>query len=261
MSIYRSLAECYDQLNSSVGYEKWVDYLESHFRRCGKKIHSIIDLACGTGTISGIFAERGYEVVGVDASSEMLAQAVRKTDGMENRPVFIQQNIVELDLYGTADAAVCCLDSVNYILNPDDLQKCFARIALFINPGGIFIFDINTKAKFQRLSGHCFVDEAEGVFCSWRAFYSEKQRRSAFEMDLFFEQDGVWHRTQEDHIEREYSPEELRIMLSKAGFEKIKTFGELRLRRPGEDEDRIFFTAIRKDYTQHDGSCSQSRDG
>ena len=241
------MAAYYDLLNHSVGYDRWVDYLICHFARADRKIESVVDLACGTGTMTKLMAERGYDMLGVDMSPDMLSVAQQKTAGLKNAPVFIRQNIVELDLFGTADAMICCLDSINYILNPDDLRKCLQKVALFLNPGGMLIFDVNTEAKFLKISDHCFIDEGDGVYCSWRAFYKKKTKQAIFQMDLFTKQRELWQRQQEDHYERAYSQTELSSMLEDAGFIKIKKYANLKMHAPREDEERIFFTAIRRE--------------
>jgi hypothetical protein len=175
----------------------------------------------------------------------MLSVAYQKRIPGEDNPVFIQQDITKLDLYGTADAAICCLDSINYITQPSALKRCFERLSLFINPGGIFLLTSIQKASFQYIR-RCFVDETDGGYCCWRCFYSEKKRKAVFQMDIFTESGGVWIRSQEEHIQRAYGLSELTEMLISSGFEKVKVFGDRKLRSPGDDEDRVFITAVRK---------------
>ena len=159
-------------------------------------------------------------------------------------PLFLQQSMQELDLYGTVDACVCCLDSVNYVTRPAELLRAFRRVCLFLVPGGLFLFDINTPEKLQGLDGGIFLDETEDTYCVWRADYSRRSRLCTYGMDLFFrEENGLWRREEEVHQERAYTPEELTALLQEAGFTAVRQHGELKLRPPKPGEQRIFFTA------------------
>ena len=146
MSSYEALAGTYDALTGDVGYEKRADYLEKLFKKSRIPVHTVLDLACGTGTMTWILTGRGYELIGVDGSEEMLAAAMSKSGCVEGiAPVFLHQSMPKLDLYGTVDAAICCLDSLNYLTNPKDVQRTFDRLRLFIAPGGVLIFDITVS--------------------------------------------------------------------------------------------------------------------
>ena len=245
MSSYESLAVRYDALTADIDHAAWADYLEKHFSRSPIPIHTVLDLACGTGTITCLLAERGYETIGVDLSAEMLAVAAEKarhTAGVP--PLFLQQPMEELDLYGTVDACVCCLDSVNYVTRPRDLGRAFQRVHLFLEPGGLFLFDVNTPEKLEGLDGGMFIDETDDTYCVWRADYARRSRICTYGFDLFFRQeDGLWRREEEVHQERAYTPEELTDLLSRAGFCHIRQYGDRKLRPPKAGEDRIFFTA------------------
>lgn len=249
MGSYEFLAGCYDELTTDVGYRRWADYLEKHFRRAKLPVHTVLDLACGTGSLTWELARRGYEMIGVDRSEEMLAAAQEKglEEPVDIPPLFLHQPMEKLDLYGTIDACVCCLDSVNYVTRPALLERAFERVHLFLMPGGVFIFDINTPEKLRRLDGQVFLDETEDAYCVWRAEFSERRRICTYAMDLFRLTDsGLWERGEELHEEYAYAPDELEDMLRRAGFRSIKRYGERVLRAPREGEDRIFFVA-RKD--------------
>ena len=249
MSIYGFLAGCYDELTGDVGYQDWADYLERHFQRRGLPGKTVLDLACGTGSLTRELARRGYEMIGVDLSPEMLAQAAEKNRDVEGiSPIFLCQSMDKLDLYGTIDACVCCLDSVNYVTDPRKLQRAFQRVHLFLMPGGLFVFDINTPEKLKGLDGQVFLDETEDVYCVWRAEYAPRRRVCSFFMDLFCrdEATGQWERGTELHEERAYTPEELAQFLRQAGFRDIRQYGQLKMRAPKAGEERIFFVA-RKD--------------
>ena len=249
MSSYDFLAGCYDQLTYDVDYSAWADYIETHFRRRGLPGKTVLDLACGTGSLTRELADRGYEMIGVDLSPDMLAEAAEKNRDVDGiAPMFLCQSMDKLDLYGTIDACVCCLDSVNYVTSPKQLQKAFERVHLFLMPGGLFLFDINTPEKLMGLDGQVFLDETEDTYCVWRAEYSGRRRVCSYFMDIFRldEETGLWDRGEELHEEYAYTPQELESHLRQAGFTDIRQYGNLKLRAPVPGEDRIFFTA-RKD--------------
>jgi len=240
---YEELARFYDALTQDVDREKWADYFQEHFRRSGKDVHLVLDLACGTGTMSCLLARRGFDVIGVDRSEEMLMEAFDKAAGMtEERPMFLQQSMAELDLYGTVDAAVCCLDSVNYVTDPQELQTAFDRVHLFLDPGGIFLFDVNSPYKFRQMDGELYLDENEEVCCLWRV--DLEGDLCTYQVDLFERtEEDLWARSTEEHVERLYRPEDLRRMLERAGFRDIEVFGDLTFDAPQPEDMRIFFKA------------------
>ena len=249
MSSYDILAGCYDQFTYDVHYAAWADYLEKHFKKRGLPGKTVLDLACGTGSLTLELANRGYEMIGVDLSPEMLSEAAeknQKADGIQ--PIFLCQPMEKLDLYGTIDACVCCLDSVNYVTAPKKLQKAFERVHLFMMPGGLFIFDINTVEKLESLDGQVFLDETEDAYCVWRAEYSKRSRTCSYFMDIFRldQETGQWDRGEELHRERAYTVPELTGFLENAGFRDIKVYGDLKMSAPKPGEQRVFFVA-RKD--------------
>ena len=247
MSSYDFLAGCYDRLTYDVDYSAWADYIEKHFAKAPLPGRTVLDLACGTGSLTRELALRGYEMIGADQSPEMLAEAAEKNRGATPiEPIFLCQSMEKLDLYGTIDACVCCLDSVNYITDPKKLARAFQRVHLFLMPGGLFLFDINTPEKLAGLDGQVFLDETEDAYCVWRAEFS--RRICTYFMDIFRldPSTGQWDRGEELHRERAYTVEELTTLLEVAGFVDVQTWGERKLRPPKPGEQRIFFTA-RKD--------------
>lgn len=247
MSAYESLAGVYDVLTRDVEYARRADYLEKLFRRSRIPVHTVLDLACGTGEMTAILTERGYEMIAVDGSPDMLAQAMEKAAGLSGEPpVFLNQDMPALDLYGTVDAAVCCLDSLNYLTSPKDVQKTFQRLHLFIAPGGLLVFDVSSPAKLAALDGQIFLDETEDVYCVWRTEFEKRSKICSYWMDLFTKRaDGGWTRSGEEHRQRAYSVEELKTWLMEAGFVRVRTFGDCRMAAPKENEQRIYFSAVR----------------
>jgi len=247
MSIYSAMARYYDILTKDVPYAEFAAFIEKIFRKQSQKPELILDLACGTGSLTRIFAEKGYDMIGADYSYEMLMQAQMKCADLENYPTFIRQSMTDLDLYGTVDAVICCLDSVNYLSNPKDLDKAFSRVSLFLNPDGLFIFDMNTEYKLCSIGGSSFVREEDGIFCVWQAAWNQQSRMAEFVIDLFESRDGVhYERSGEEHYERAYSREEIQETLERNGMELLKIYGELKFRSPNDDEQRVFYVAQKR---------------
>lgn len=249
MSSYSFLAGCYDALTYDVDYAAWAGYIERHFARRPLPGRTVLDLACGTGSLTKELALRGYEMIGADRSPEMLAEAAEKNRGIAPvEPIFLCQSMEKLDLYGTVDACVCCLDSINYVTDPKKLARAFRRIHLFLMPGGLFLFDINSPEKLEGLDGQIFLDETEDAYCVWRSEFSKRSRICSYFMDIFRldKTTGQWERGEELHRERAYTVPELTGLLEQAGFLEVRTWGDLRMRPPKAGEQRIFFTA-RKD--------------
>ena len=247
MASYEALAGSYDQLTRDVDYGAWADYICRQLGAAAPPGSTVLDLACGTGSLTAELARRGYEMIGADRSADMLARAEEKCRALPLpiSPIFLCQSMERLDLYGTVDACVCCLDSVNYVTSPARLRRAFQRVHLFLNPGGVFLFDINTPAKLEALDGQVFLDETQDVYCVWRAEYSRRRRICSYFMDLFCldRESGLWARGEELHEEYAYTPGELEEYLGQAGFVRIRQYGNLKLRPPRDGEERIFFTA------------------
>jgi len=245
MASYDFLAGGYDQLTRDVDYPRWARYIEGRFKAAKIPVRRVLDLACGTGSLTLELCRRGYELVGADLSAEMLTEAEAKCRQAGFSVPFFCQDMSRLRLPGPVDACVCCLDSVNYVLEPKGLQRAFRRVYKALRPGGMFLFDADTPEKLAAMDGQVFLDETEDVFCVWRGEYSEKRRLCSFWMDIFEKDGRLWRRGGELHRERAYAMEELAQWLEQAGFQDIRQFGELSRRPPREGEQRVFFTAVK----------------
>ena len=184
MRAYTALAEYYDSLTTDVPYREFADFYEQVFKRCGIKVKTVLDMACGTGAMTKLLSDRGYEVIASDMSPEMLSIAREKTAQCDIPPLLLNQSFEELDLYGTVDAEICCLDAVNYI-PPESLDNALRRMWLFLEPGGVLIFDINTPEKLIALDGQVFLDEAQDVYCVWRTEFDRRENACLYAMDIF----------------------------------------------------------------------------
>ena len=248
MSAYDALAASYDGLMADGAYRRRAAFLERRLKKSRIPVHTILDLACGTGTMACLLAERGYEVLAADGSGEMLTQAAEKAAELEHPPLFLLQAMPKLRLVRPVDAVVSTLDSLNYLTRERDLQETLRRVRRWLKPGGLFLFDVNTPEKLEALDGQVFLDETEDAYCVWRTEFSKRSRICSYFMDIFRLDPaaGRWDRGEELHRERAYTPAELTAMLEAAGFTGVRAWGERKLRPPKPGEQRIFFTA-RKD--------------
>ena len=247
MSSYEALAGSYDALTEDVAYQRRADFIEKLLRRSQVPVKTVLDLACGTGTMTCLFARRGYEMIAVDGSEDMLSRAREKAEGLPGvPPLFLHQEMPKLDLYGTVEAAICCLDSLNYLTAPAEVQRTFQRLSLFVQPGGVLVFDVHTPEHLAGLDGQVFLDEREDVYCVWRPEYDRRSGICTYYMDLFNRRgDGAWDRQLEIHRQRSYPIAQLRSWLMEAGFPKVSTYGDCRMRAPREGEERVYFCAVR----------------
>ena len=240
MNAYGPLAFWYDRLTLDIPYEAFVDFYEKEFSADGGEFKILLDLCCGTGTLTWLLAERGYEMIAADASPDMLMQAASKAAEVSVPPLFLCQDASALDLYGTVDAAVCSLDGMNYIPE-SELPEVFHRLHLFVRPGGLLIFDIKTPEWFRSVDGSVSVDETEDMLCLWRAEFDTEENSICYGMDIFSKSGNLWRRDSEEHIEYAHSPERLAELLEIAGFENVRLCCDC----PQSDGGRLFITAKR----------------
>ena len=243
MNAYHALAGSYDRLTNDVDYRAVVDFYNQIIRREGLNPRTAVDLACGTGSVALILAEQGLSVTAVDMSEDMLTAAMEKTMGMENPPMLILQKLQELRLPKGVDLAVCALDSLDYILNPEDCAEAIRRVYRVLNPGGIFVFDVNTPEKLRSMDGQVFLDEDDDVYCVWRGEFDEETNICSYGMDLFQRDGEIWHRSFEEHQEYAYSQEQLMSFLRQSGFTNIEVYADRVFTAPREGEQRIYFKA------------------
>ena len=243
MGAYEALAASYDRLTNDVDYAATVDFYWEILEREGVVPRSAVDLACGTGSVTALLCQRGIPTVGVDLSEEMLTVAQQKTMDLDPRPFFSCQPLERLRLPRGVDLAVCALDSLDYITDPQACQEAIRRVYRVLNPGGVFIFDVNTPEKLRAMDGQVFLDEDEDVYCVWRGEFDEKTNICSYGMDLFQRQGKLWSRSFEEHREYAYSAETLVDYLKQAGFTKIAVYGDCRMAPPEAGEQRIYIKA------------------
>lgn len=244
MSGYGVFSNYYDLLNADADYEGRTAYMLKLFDIYGERPRLMLDFACGTGAFSRRFAKEGIEVIGVDPSAEMLSVASSKSVGI----LYLNQDGKNLELYGTVDGAICCLDSINHITEREELMSALRNIALYLEKGKLFIFDLNTVYKHRCvLADNCFTLEEDGILCVWQNSLCDDRRTVEINLDFFEEQkSGSYKRYSENFFETAYSEEEMKEMLSDAGFDTLAVLGDMSFDRPAECEERVYFVAVRR---------------
>ena len=242
MSAYDTLAASYDGLMADGSYRRRAAFLERRLKKSAIPVRTVLDLACGTGTLACLLAQKGYEVLATDGSEEMLTQAAAKAAELDRPPFFLHQAMPRLRLAQPVDAVVSTLDSLNYLVRERDLRETFRRVRRALKPGGLFLFDVNTPYKLRRMDGQIYMDETEEACCVWRTFFSEKRQICTYQVDLFrLRSDGAWERSFEEHWERAWTEEALRRYLAEAGFSDLRLTGDLTDKPPKLNEDRWQF--------------------
>lgn len=235
---YEAFASVYDVLMQDVDYKKRTEYLLEIFDRYDRKPTLLLDLACGTGSFAKEMLERGIDVIGVDASEEMLNIA------RENLPecLLLNQRAEELDLYGTVDGAICLMDSLNHITDYGDFCKAIERTALFLEKDRLFVFDVNTEYKHKNILGdNCFVIENNGVFCTWQNETDENFLTNIM-LDFFVEgESGEYQRFSEDFSERAYTKPQIETALNKAGLEIVAVLDDMSFKEQKETSERLYY--------------------
>src|SRR5699024_3210462 len=222
MEAYGKFAQVYDLFMDNVDYEGWADCLEKHLKEEGIEDGLVLELGCGTGTMTGLLARRGYDMIGVDNSEEMLAEAMEKKveDGLDI--LYLLQDMQEFELYGTVRAVVSVCDSVNYVTEKEELEQVFRLVNNYLDPGGIFVFDFNTEYKYREVLGdRTIAENREDSSFIWDNYYYEEEHMNEYELTLFIQeadQKELYHKYQETHFQRAYTLEEIRELLEKSGL-------------------------------------------
>ena len=247
MSSYSFFAKYYDELTQNVEYSRRADYFSALLLSCGFESGTVLDLACGTGSLTVELAKHGYDMIGVDASGDMLCRAQNKAFESGVSPMFLCQRMQELDLYGTVDAAVCSLDSINHLTDEEDVRRTFERLRLFVAPGGVFIFDVNTVYKHKNVLGdNAFVYEYPDVFCVWQNSFNGQDNTVDIELDFFEKSGETYKRRSENFSERAYEIDFLKSLLDTAGFDTEFVFDDMSRKPLKEDSQRAVIAARRR---------------
>ena len=244
---YDNFSRYYDLLTDNVEYEKRADYFCRLLSLCGIKDGILLDLACGTGSISVEMAKRGFDVIGVDSSIGMLNSARTKAYESGRQILLLNQSMDDIDLYGTVDCAVCVLDSINHLENSAQVRKTFEKVSLFMNPGGAFAFDVNTLYKHKNVLGdNAFVYDLDELYCVWQNSYNEEDSSVDISLDFFEEEDGAYYRSGESFTERAYELSDIAAWLEEAGFEIVGIYDDMTTENVRPETERAVFLAKKK---------------
>ena len=250
---YTAIARVYDKLNKEIDYAAWADFFEACFDRfLPRRPSLILDLACGTGSMTLSLASRGYDMIGVDGSEDMLSEAFMRNEG--RFPIlFLQQDMRSFELYGTVGAVTCCLDSLNYLPSLADLEQCFATVHNYLDPDGLFLFDMNTPYKFEHIyANNAYVLEDEivygendsgVVYCGWQNFYHPETGMCEFDLSLFEELPNGTYRRDEQQTEYCYSLQDVQSALQKAGMEFLGVWSDYHFSPIEKETPRWYFAA------------------
>lgn len=248
MSSYETFAQVYDTFMSNVPYDDWIKYIKKIWRKFGLEPKLVLDLACGTGNVAFGLAAGGCEMIGVDLSEDMLDEAMAKNALLPPgaKPVlYLNQDMREFELYGTVDCVLCLCDSINYITDEDDLLMVFKLVNNYLEPGGLFVFDINTIYKFKNvLADNSYSQTTETAAYTWENYYDETEGINEFYTNFFIENPGgTYDRYEEYHYERGYTAEKIAELLEKAGLVVEGVFDDNTFDPPRADSERIYFVA------------------
>jgi len=242
--IYENFAGVYDKFMSDIPYDKWVDYIKKIWERYSFSPKLIAELGCGTGNITRRLYDMSYDMIGIDSSAEMLSAAAEKNEN--NGILYLNQDMRNFELYGTVDCIISLCDCVNYILDDEELIQVFRLVNNYLEPKGLFIFDINTIYKFEKVLGqNTFSQTYEDCACTWENYYDKKERINEYYTNFFIKdyKTGLYERFEEEHFEKGYEIKEMKNLIEKSGLDFIGVFDELTFSPPKENSERVFFVA------------------
>lgn len=242
--MYQDFAYLYDALQQDVPYEEFAQYYVKIIEKFGGEKGLCLDLGCGTGNMSMLLDSLGFDVIGVDSSVDMLEVAREKAMEEERSILFLNQDMTAFELYGTVATVVSTLDCVNYITDKEALLKVFKLVNNYLDPKGLFIFDINSEYKLSHILGdNTYVSDDEDIFYSWQNSYDKENKICTFDLTFFEKDEDVYYRYDETHFERAYSIEEIKALLEEAGLEVVAVYDNLSFNSPNDKSERIFFVA------------------
>lgn len=245
MEAYTGFAEVYDLFMDDVPYEEWFRYLKGLLEEYGVRDGLVLDLGCGTGNMTELLAGNGYDMIGIDLSEEMLEIAAKKKEASALDILYLQQDMREFELYGTVKAVISVCDSMNYILEWEDLCQVFSLVNNYLDPGGIFIFDLNTEYKYAQMGEETIAENREDGSFIWDNFYDSQEKINEYDLTLFVKEgeEGLYRKYEEIHYQRAYSLEEIRRAIEKAGMEYVTAYDAFSREEPNPFSERIYVIA------------------
>lgn len=242
---YEGFAYVYDTFMDNVPYEEWTDYVTEILEEYEIRDGLVLDLGCGTGSMTELLAKKGYDMIGVDLSGEMLEIAMEKRAESNLDILYLQQDMREFELYGTVRAIVSICDSMNYILEEEELLKVFQLANNYLDPGGIFIFDMNTRYKYEEILGDTVIAEnREDCSFIWENTFFEDESVNEYDLTVFVEEEeGLYRKYEETHFQKAYEIQRVKELLKEAGMEVLAVYDAFTKNPPREDSERVYFVA------------------
>lgn len=245
MSSYESFARVYDLFMDNIPYEEWCEYVHGLLKEYGVEDGLVVDLGCGTGSLTELLAQRGYDMIGVDLSMDMLQIAMEKKEESGLDILYLFQDMCELELFGTVKAAVSVCDSMNYITDEEDLLEVFRLVNNYLDPGAVFIFDMNTRYKYEtQLADNVIAENREESAFIWENWYDEEDRINEYDLTLFIQNaDGLYEKYEETHFQKAYDIDAVRGLLEEAGLKVEAVYDAFTHDEPKQDSERVYFIA------------------
>ena len=247
MEAYSGFAKVYDLFMDNIPYEEWTNYVKELLAEEGIKDGILLDLGCGTGSVTELLAKAGFDMIGIDNSEEMLDIAMEKRYESGLNILYLLQDMREFELYGTVKGVVSICDSMNYILDDEDLLDVFKLVHNYLDNDGIFIFDMNTMYKYREiLADHTFAEDREESSFIWENFYDEEEEINQYDLSLFVqEEDGRFRKYEETHLQRAYEQETVEELIKESGLELLHVYDAFTRELPAEDSQRIYYVCRR----------------
>lgn len=264
MQQYTGFSMFYDYFMSDIPYDEWAEYVHMLLKEYGVRDGIICELGCGTGEMTARLDKKGYEVIGIDSSEDMLSVALDKQSEAGTDILYLNQDMREFELYGTVAAFVGVCDSMNYILSPEELVQVFRLVNNYLDKDGIFVFDLKTEYFYNKVLGNSvFADNSEDCSLIWENEYDPEKKLNSYVLTIYNkleEEDGLYERIEEEHFQRAYSLEEIKQLVEKAGMEFVTAYDAFTKEAPKETSERIYIVA-REKYQKgknYDGLYSES---
>lgn len=245
MEAYTGFAAVYDMFMDNIPYEEWCEYLTGLLKEYGVEEGLVLDLGCGTGSLTELLADKGYDMIGIDYSEEMLDIAMEKKYESEKDILYLCQDMREFELYGTVAAVVSICDCMNYITEPEDLTEVFRLVNNYLDPGGIFIFDLNTEYKYSEVMGDCTIaEDREDSSFIWENQYEPEEKINIYDLSIFVkEEEDLYRKYHETHYQRAYSLDEVKAAIKESGMEFLAAYDAFTRNAPKADSERIYVVA------------------
>ena len=247
MEAYSGFAKVYDLFMDNIPYEEWTDYVKELFAEEGVKDGILLDLGCGTGSVTELLAKSGFDMIGIDNSEEMLEIAMEKRAESGLDILYLLQDMREFELYGTVKGVVSICDSMNYILDDEDLLDVFKLVHNYLDNEGIFIFDMKTMHEYANvMADNTFAEDREESSFIWENYYDEEEEINQYDLSIFVkEEDGRYRKYEETHLQRAYEQQCVEELIKESGLELLHVYDAFTRELPAEDSQRIYFVCRR----------------